>query len=151
MFLPAHHGLPCQQLGCYTDFSCLQIPRVLQSHQICESPGPSLGETPSEKILSIAPAKYSGDLCWERAKQLPGTGPSLQRGMPQVRLERQSPLEGQELGISLLRAKKKPLTESYGTVTEPARSFQDAEQEEGFGGEEEEGENGIQATVEAFC
>lgn len=61
------------------------------------------------------------------------------------------PLEGQELGISLLRAKKKPLTESYGTVTEPARSFQDAEQEEGFGGEEEEGENGIQATVEVFC
>lgn len=115
MFLPAHHGLPCQQLGCYTDFSCLQIPRVLQSHQICESPGPSLGGTPSGKILSIAPAKYSGDLCWERAKQLPGTGPSLQRGMPRVRLERQSPLEGQELGISLLRAKKKPLTESYGT------------------------------------
>lgn len=106
MFLPAHHGLPCQQLGCYMDFSCLQIPRVLQSHQICESPGPSLGGTPSGKILSIAPAKYSGDLCWERAKQLPGTGPSLQRGMPRVRLERQSPLEGQELGISLLRAKK---------------------------------------------
>lgn len=115
MFLPAHHGLPCQQLRCYTDFSCLQIPRVLQSHQICESPGPSLGGTPSGKILSIAPAKYSGDLCWERAKQLPGTGPSLQRGMPRVRLERQSPLEGQELGIRLLRAKKKPLTESYGT------------------------------------
>lgn len=51
--------------------------------------------------------------------------------------ERDAPSEAGEaepfgrtgIGDQPAESKKKPLTESYGTVTEPARSFQDAEQE----------------------
>lgn len=87
---------PCPPQICYTDFfPCLQIPRVLQSHRSVKAQGHGWGGTPSERILILTPAKRSCDLCWERAKQLPGTG-----GMPRVRLDRQSPLEGQELGLS---------------------------------------------------
>lgn len=137
MFQTAHHGLPCQQLRCYTEFSCLQMPRVLQSRGSVRAQGHGWGGPRvrgARASLPSAPVTFAGK---EQSTSL------AQRGMPRARLDRQSPLEGQNLGISL----KNPWLRAPAHPRALGRQQQDLSRAGRGGGR---GGNGIQAAAEPF-